>query len=125
MRGAVPPVQPDKDRIDLGHSLPPGVPVGARTMSVPPPSGHQPRVRASAAPPATAGSATARPRPDPATAKALRKARRRARLAALVAVIVMITGVGVALGAYYFDSVPTPTELALPQSTTVYYADGK
>ncbi|TML31593.1 MAG: penicillin-binding protein [Actinobacteria bacterium] len=57
--------------------------------------------------------------------KAVRKARRRARFAALIAVIAMLLGAGLAVGAYYFDSVPTPTELALPQSTTVYYADGK
>ncbi len=37
----------------------------------------------------------------------------------------MLSGLGLALFAYYFDSVPTPTELALPQATTVYYADGK
>jgi membrane peptidoglycan carboxypeptidase len=67
--------------------------------------------------------------PDPrvrrAVRKAVRKARRRGRLAALLAILVMLTGLGLAVGAYYFDSVPTPSELALPQATTVYYADGK
>ncbi len=29
------------------------------------------------------------------------------------------------VGTYYVDSVPTPAQLPLPESTTVYYADGK
>ncbi|WP_426514685.1 transglycosylase domain-containing protein [Dactylosporangium sp. McL0621] len=36
----------------------------------------------------------------------------------------MLSGVGAVVGALYFESVPTPEELALPESTTVYYADG-
>jgi membrane peptidoglycan carboxypeptidase len=69
--------------------------------------------------------AQADPRVRRAIRKAVRKARRRGRLAALLAILVMLTGLSLAVGAYYFDSVPTPTELALPQATTVYYADGK
>ena len=37
----------------------------------------------------------------------------------------MVTGSSLAVAAFYVDSVPTPDELALPESTTVYYADGK
>jgi len=46
-------------------------------------------------------------------------------VAAAVAVTVFLSGAGVAVGAYYVDSVPTPEQLQLPESTTVYYADGR
>jgi membrane peptidoglycan carboxypeptidase len=49
---------------------------------------------------------------------------RRNIIIAAVAVFLLLSGVGLAAGTYYFDSVPTPSELALPESTTVYYADG-
>ena len=54
-----------------------------------------------------------------------RKAGRRKVLVASVAVILLLSGFGLATGTYYFDSVPTPDELSLPEATTVYYADGK
>ena len=37
----------------------------------------------------------------------------------------MLSGIGLAVGTYYVDSVPTPNDLALPESTTVYYSDGR
>jgi membrane peptidoglycan carboxypeptidase len=47
------------------------------------------------------------------------------RIISAVAVLAMLSGVLVAVGLYYVDSVPTPEQLDLPESTTVYYADGK
>jgi membrane peptidoglycan carboxypeptidase len=44
---------------------------------------------------------------------------------AAVAIVLLLTGFAVAAGTYYFDSVPTPTQLDLPESTTVFFADGK
>src|SRR5438046_2545634 len=61
-----------------------------------------------------------RARPAPA-----RKPRRRAWIAATIGIVLVLTGVGTTVGAYYFDSVPAPDQLDLPESTTVYYADGK
>src|SRR5205823_13362360 len=83
-----------------------------------------------------AGERTAPPvlRPGPETPDAadgktarreVRKARRRARIAAAIAVLTVLGAAGAVLGAYYVDTVPTPDQLALPQSTTIYYADGK
>ncbi len=37
----------------------------------------------------------------------------------------MLTGVGVVGGTYFVDSVPTPQQFPLPESTTVFYSDGK
>ena len=54
-----------------------------------------------------------------------KKADRRNRLVAAVAVLLLLSGLGVAAGTYYFDSVPTPDQLQLPEATTVYFADGK
>jgi len=54
-----------------------------------------------------------------------RKSRRRAWIAATVAIALVLGGVATTVGAYYFDSVPAPDQLDLPESTTVYYADGK
>jgi membrane peptidoglycan carboxypeptidase len=62
--------------------------------------------------------------PPAAAAKAI-WARRRTRLIAAIGVATVLAGAGLAVGTYYVDSVPTPQELALPESTTVYYADGK
>jgi membrane peptidoglycan carboxypeptidase len=53
-----------------------------------------------------------------------RKPRRRTRLVAAVAVVLLLAGIGLVVGTYYWDSVPTPEQLRLPESTTVYYADG-
>jgi membrane peptidoglycan carboxypeptidase len=62
-------------------------------------------------------------RPEPDRGKS--KLSRRDKLIALIAAVLMLSGIIIAAGTYYFDSVPTPTDLALPESTTVYYADGK
>ncbi|MET8838267.1 transglycosylase domain-containing protein [Micromonospora sp. NPDC004540] len=51
--------------------------------------------------------------------------RRRHRLLIFLAVLALLAGSGLVAGGYYFDSVPTPTDLKLPESTTVYYADGR
>ncbi|WNM38422.1 transglycosylase domain-containing protein [Micromonospora halotolerans] len=51
--------------------------------------------------------------------------RRRNRLLIFLAVFALLAGSGLVAGGYYFDSVPTPTDLKLPESTTVYYADGR
>jgi membrane peptidoglycan carboxypeptidase len=59
-----------------------------------------------------------------AEAQARPKRDRRGIIVAAVAVFAMLTGVGLAVGTYYVDSVPTPDQLALPESTTVYFADG-
>jgi membrane peptidoglycan carboxypeptidase len=53
------------------------------------------------------------------------KADRRNRIIAIVAIVCVLSGLGLAAGTYYFDSVPTPAELSLPEATTVYFADGK
>ncbi len=36
----------------------------------------------------------------------------------------LVVAAGLALAAYYVDTIPAPAELTLPESTTVYYADG-
>jgi membrane peptidoglycan carboxypeptidase len=41
------------------------------------------------------------------------------------AVLGLLASTGLVAGAYYVDSVPTPTDLTLPESTTVYFADGR
>lgn len=53
------------------------------------------------------------------------KAKRRTVLMAAFAVLLMLTGVGVVGATYFVESVPTPDQLPLPESTTVYYSDGK
>jgi membrane peptidoglycan carboxypeptidase len=68
---------------------------------------------------------TARPDARPAGAAGRRPRRRRAWIAAAIAVFVVLAGAGVVVGGYYVDSVPTPEQLSLPESTTVYYADGR
>src|SRR5262249_12019475 len=72
-----------------------------------------------APPPTTAPPVTVR-----LPAKA-RKPRRARRILAIVAIAFMLFGVLVVVGTYYVDSVPTPEQLELPESTTVYYADGR
>jgi membrane peptidoglycan carboxypeptidase len=49
---------------------------------------------------------------------------RRRRIAVAVAVAVLMGSAGMAVGAYYVDQIPTPDQLALPESTTVYFSDG-
>jgi hypothetical protein len=44
---------------------------------------------------------------------------------AAVAVFVVLAGAGVVVGGYYVDSVPAPDQLSLPESTMVYFADGR
>jgi membrane peptidoglycan carboxypeptidase len=61
----------------------------------------------------------------PKEKKQLTKAQRRNRIIAYIAATVMLLGLGLMVGTYYVDSVPTPAQLPLPESTTVYYADGK
>ncbi|MCI4065985.1 penicillin-binding protein [Micromonospora sp. R77] len=51
--------------------------------------------------------------------------RRRNRVLVFLAVFALLAGSGLVAGGYYVDSVPTPTDLKLPESTTVYYADGR
>ncbi|UWZ34043.1 penicillin-binding protein [Dactylosporangium roseum] len=53
-----------------------------------------------------------------------RKRLRRPWLLVALAVLLMFSGAGAVAGALYFESVPTPEQLELPESTTVYYADG-
>jgi membrane peptidoglycan carboxypeptidase len=54
--------------------------------------------------------------------RARRIRRRRILVAAVVALFLI--GAGLATGAYYVDKIPTPAELALPESTAVYFNDG-
>ncbi|GAA1810450.1 penicillin-binding protein [Planosporangium flavigriseum] len=60
-----------------------------------------------------------------AAGRAWRRLSRRDRLVAALAAALLLIGAGGVTVAYYVDSVPTPTQLDLPQVTTVYYADGK
>jgi membrane peptidoglycan carboxypeptidase len=39
-------------------------------------------------------------------------------------VFIMLSGIGVVALTYYVDGIPTPTQLTLPEATTVYYSDG-
>ena len=72
------------------------------------------------------GNATGVTGPEPAGAgRAKPPRRRRAWIAAAIAVFLVLAGTGAVVGGYYVDSVPTPDQLALPESTTIYYADGK
>jgi membrane peptidoglycan carboxypeptidase len=52
-----------------------------------------------------------------------RKTRRRRILVALM-IAPLLAAAGVAVAAYYVDSIPAPAELVLPEATTIYYADG-
>jgi membrane peptidoglycan carboxypeptidase len=67
-----------------------------------------------------------RPVLDPAERKRRQKrARRRNILLSAFALIIMLTGIGVVGGTYYFGNVPLPKDVKLPESTTIYFADGK
>ncbi len=70
-----------------------------------------------------------RPRRGPADKndpKARKKRRRRRNiLISAFAVFIMLAGIGVVIGTYYVDGIPTPDKLTLPEATTVYYSDGK
>src|ERR1700755_2341172 len=61
---------------------------------------------------------------EPAKAPA-KRSRRKTWLVGGLAVLLVMCGGGAAIGAYYVDTVPPPDELVLPESTTLYYADGK
>ncbi len=61
----------------------------------------------------------------PATRSYKGRRHRGARWFAAAMVLLLLSCSGLAVGVYYFDSVPTPQELQLPEATTVYYADGK
>jgi membrane peptidoglycan carboxypeptidase len=52
-------------------------------------------------------------------------ARLRTRLQAIAATLFVLASLELAAVATYVDSVPTPAQLPLPESTTVYFADGK
>jgi membrane peptidoglycan carboxypeptidase len=54
-----------------------------------------------------------------------KKTRRRRRIIAALAVLIMLTGIGVITGVYYTSSVTLPADVPIPQSTTVYYSDGR
>jgi membrane peptidoglycan carboxypeptidase len=71
------------------------------------------------------GERRRRPRVRETDPKKAKKARRRNLLIAAFAVFIMLTGAGVVGATYYVGNVPTPGQLDLPESTTVYYSDGK
>jgi membrane peptidoglycan carboxypeptidase len=54
------------------------------------------------------------------------RARRTRRRRVLIAVLIapMVAAAGLAVTAYFVDAIPTPHQLPLPDSTTVYFADG-
>jgi membrane peptidoglycan carboxypeptidase len=54
--------------------------------------------------------------------RARRVRRRRLVVASMIAMLVAATGL--AAGLYYVDRVPAPEQLALPESTTIYFSDG-
>ena len=54
-----------------------------------------------------------------------RRLSRRDRILVWVGVLLLLSGFGVAAGTFYVDSVSPPDQLPLPESTTVYYADGR
>ncbi|MEV0568078.1 transglycosylase domain-containing protein [Dactylosporangium sp. NPDC050588] len=74
------------------------------------------------APPSAAVPDAPEGRPSPG-ARAKKRRRRNILIAALAAFI-MVTGIGMVAGTYYFDQVELPENLALEQSTSIYYADG-
>lgn len=85
------------------------------------------RAQISAPPPARAVVPMSHPAPRrPAAAQARKKrARRRRWLGTLMSFFVLLTGLGFIGGSYFYDTVPTPDELTLINSTEVYAADGK
>jgi membrane peptidoglycan carboxypeptidase len=58
-------------------------------------------------------------------AKRRRKTRQRNLIIAAFAVFIILAGGVVVGGTYYYDSVPAPQQLSLPESSSIYYADGK
>jgi len=54
--------------------------------------------------------------------RARRVRRRRLLMASTIALLLVATGL--AVGAYYVDRIPTPEQLELPESTTIYFSDG-
>jgi membrane peptidoglycan carboxypeptidase len=54
-----------------------------------------------------------------------KKARRRNIILASLAVFIMLSGIGVVVGASYVDGIKAPDQLTFPESTTLYYSDGK
>ena len=73
---------------------------------------------------ATAGPPGAAPQPD-TDPKPARRSRRRRTLLITLAVILGVLGIGAVAVDRYIASVPVPEALTLPESTTVYYSDGK
>lgn len=55
--------------------------------------------------------------------KAKRRRRRRRTRAIYLLTLIVLLGSSSGAGIYYVDSVPTPNELQLPESTTIYFAD--
>src|SRR5262249_46774185 len=49
---------------------------------------------------------------------------RRRRILISAAIALLLVVLGLSIGAYYIDRIPTPEELTLPESTTVYFSDG-
>jgi membrane peptidoglycan carboxypeptidase len=62
---------------------------------------------------------------EPTVAPAARERPRKRILIIILAVLALLAGIGLMAGTYYVDSVPTPADLKLPESTTVYFADGR
>ncbi|GAA4202160.1 transglycosylase domain-containing protein [Actinocatenispora rupis] len=54
-----------------------------------------------------------------------RKRRRRRRIVASIAILLLLAGIGTIGGAYYFTSVPLPSEIRAQVPSTFYYSDGK
>jgi membrane peptidoglycan carboxypeptidase len=61
----------------------------------------------------------------PATPRRAARRPRRVWLLVVGTVVGLVAGAGATAAAFYVESVPTPEQLALPESTTVYYADGR
>jgi membrane peptidoglycan carboxypeptidase len=98
-------------------------PVGRATVGAPDEltgfSGDPDRTRSGTTPGVPSG-------PDRAArVKRLKKARRRNLILSALALIIMLSGLSVVGGTYYFNKVPTPADYNPPQSTTIYYSDGK
>ncbi|MET7420724.1 transglycosylase domain-containing protein [Dactylosporangium sp. NPDC005555] len=64
------------------------------------------------------------PEGRPAAGSRAKKRRRRNIIIASLAAFIMLTGIGLVAGTYYFDAVELPDDIALDQSTSIYYADG-
>jgi membrane peptidoglycan carboxypeptidase len=55
----------------------------------------------------------------------LKQARRRNWIIGGLAAFIMLSGTIIVGGTYYFDAVALPKDFAQPESTTIYYSDGK